>query len=85
MHKKKMAALYTKEMQFHAIFRVKNVHKMDSFYPKNLNLVPPIKKRLTNMLLKFEFIWVYRFRKMMSEVPKNVVSRKTRLKFLLFI
>ena len=28
---------------------------------------------------------MYRFREMMAQVPKKVISRKTRLKFLLFI
>ena len=42
-----------KETKFYPIVRDKSDHKMDSFYPKNLILAPPIEERLTNMLLKF--------------------------------
>ena len=80
-----MAALFTKQTKFYPIIRDKSGHKMDTFFPKNLILAPPIEERLTNMLLKFELIRMDRFREMMSQVPKKVVSRKTRLKFLLFI
>ena len=59
-----MKVFFTKQTKFYRIFRDKSGHKMDTFYPKNLILAPPIEKRLTNMLLKFELIRMDRFREM---------------------
>ena len=58
---------------------------MVSFCPKNLVLVPPWEHLVVNIVSKFQLIWMNRFRVLMSQLLKNAISRKTRLKFLFYM